>query len=92
MIEACHFLVVGRVQGVGFRMFALEAALREGLSGYVRNLDDGSVEAVAEGDREGLQRFHAVLWRGPGGARVSNVEATSVPPTGRHTGFHVSEF
>ena len=52
MRVARRFVVRGRVQGVGFRYFAADAARREGVSGAVRNLDDGTVEAVAEGDAE----------------------------------------
>jgi acylphosphatase len=90
--EARLFRITGRVQGVGFRLFAYDAACREGLSGYVRNLPDGSVEALAEGEVEALSRFHAALWRGPGGARVEAVEAQSAPPSGRHLGFSIQPF
>jgi len=69
------------VQGVGFRYFAQDMARREGLSGLVRNLSDGRVEAVAEGDRESLERFEAALRRGPSHARVESVEIDSVPPS-----------
>jgi acylphosphatase len=82
-------MVSGRVQGVGFRYFTQDMAAREGLSGRVRNLPDGRVEVVAEGDEETLARFEASLWRGPSHARVENVEVESTPPTGRHTGFEI---
>jgi acylphosphatase len=90
MRVARRFLVSGRVQGVGFRYFAQDCANREGLSGEVRNLPDGRVEVIAEGDDESLARFESALWRGPSHARVENVEMESIPPTGRHTGFGVS--
>ena len=81
MRVARRYLVSGRVQGVGFRYFAQDMARREGLSGLVRNLSDGRVEAVAEGDRESLERFEAALRRGPSHARVESVEIDSVPPS-----------
>jgi acylphosphatase len=84
-----RFLVGGRVQGVGFRFFTEAAALREGLSGYVRNRHDGSVEAEVEGDAESVERFEVAIRRGPPAARVDSVEVTELAPSGRVTGFHV---
>jgi acylphosphatase len=79
--------VSGRVHGVGYRMFAADAARIEGLTGTVRNLPDGRVEAVAEGEETSVDRFEAALWRGPSRARVDAVEATALAPTGRDGGF-----
>jgi acylphosphatase len=87
MRVARRYLVSGRVQGVGFRYFTQDVAAREGLTGQVRNLPDGCVEVIAEGDADSLQRLEAALWRGPSHARVENVEVESTMPTGRHTGF-----
>jgi acylphosphatase len=81
--------VSGRVQGVGFRFFALDAARREGLHGYVVNLPDGRVEAQAEGDDAALDRFELALRRGPSGARVSQVTVDDAGPTGHDTGFEI---
>jgi acylphosphatase len=81
--------MTGRVQGVGFRYFTQDRARREGLSGIVRNLPDGRVEAVAEGDQESLERFEAALRRGPSHARVESVEIDSVPPFGSDGVFRV---
>ena len=72
---ARRYVVTGRVQGVGFRFFAKDAATREGLSGWVRNLDNGSVEIEAEGDSEALQRFEMAIRRGPRSARIDDVLA-----------------
>lgn len=77
-----RYLVSGRVQGVGFRMFAADCARREGLAGHVRNRPDGSVEAVAAGDLEAVTRFEAALWRGPSRARVEAVDVTDTAPLG----------
>jgi len=89
MIEARSYRIVGRVQGVGFRWFAWDSAMREGLSGLVRNLPDGSVDIVVEGDREALDRFEWRISGGPAGARVDHVERETVPATGRYHGFSI---
>ena len=75
-----RFLVAGRVQGVGYRYFARDAALREGIAGTVQNLDDGRVEVVACGDAEAMTRFEIALRRGPAGARVQDVQVEPGPP------------
>lgn len=89
MIIARRVHVSGRVQGVGFRFFAQERAALEGVHGYVRNLPDGRVEALLEGDEEAVLRVERALWRGPSGARVEGVEGEDVTPTGRGTGFSI---
>jgi acylphosphatase len=89
MRVARRFLVSGRVQGVGFRFFALDAARREGLHGHVVNLPDGRVEARAEGDDAALDRFEMALRRGPSNARVSQVTVDDTGPTGHDTGFEI---
>jgi acylphosphatase len=87
---ARRFLISGRVQGVGFRYFAQAAAAREGIHGSVRNLPDGSVEAVAEGEAEALERFERAIRHGPPGARVDHVDVEGTMPAGRDTGFSVT--
>jgi acylphosphatase len=75
--ESCvqlRAIVRGQVQGVGFRMWAQRRARMLGLSGYVRNLADGSVEVVGEGSRETLEQLLAILRRGPESADVRSVE------------------
>ena len=79
--------VHGRVQGVGFRYFAADAARREGLTGSVRNLADGRVEAVAAGDAESLERFERALRQGPSRARVEYVAIEDTEPLTHHAGF-----
>ena len=83
------FRVSGRVQGVGFRYFALDAARREGLHGYVTNNDDGTVEAVAEGEAEAVERFERALRRGPSRSRVEQVMVEEMEPEMRATGFEI---
>ncbi len=90
MLAARRYVVSGRVQGVGFRFFVLEAAETEGLSGWVTNLPDGRVEVMAEGDREAVDRFEARLHGGPPTARVAGVERQDETPNGRFTGFRVA--
>ena len=87
MLVARRFVIVGRVQGVGFRWFAHDTAAREGV--HVRNLADGSVEVVAEGDRESIDRMEAAVRRGPGAARVERVEVEEMPPSRRAAGFEI---
>jgi len=77
------------VQGVGFRYFALDAARRDGLQGYVTNRDDGSVEAVAEGEAEALERFERALRRGPSRSRVEHVMVEEMTPQMLGTGFDI---
>lgn len=89
MRVARRFLVSGRVQGVGFRFFAEAVAVREGLHGWVRNLRDGRVEAVAEGDTAAVERFERALQQGPRGARVDDIVTAEEMPDGRDTGFSI---
>jgi acylphosphatase len=87
MLVARRFLISGRVQGVGFRFFAEDRAAVEGIHGWIRNLPDGRVEALAEGDRESVDRFEAALRRGPSTARIDTFSVEEEVPTGRATGF-----
>jgi len=89
MIESRTYRSSGRVQGVGFRWFTWDAATREGLSGFVRNLPDGSVEAVVEGEHDALDRFEWKISSGPRGARVDHVDREAAPATGRFQDFSV---
>ena len=89
MRVARRFVIAGRVPGVGFRWFTHDAAARDGVHGWVRNLADGSVEVVAEGDVESVDRLEAAVRRGPGSARVERVEVEAHAPTGRITGFEI---
>ena len=83
-----RYLVQGRVQGVGYRYFALRAAEELGVSGFARNLPDGSVEVVAEGTDTALAELEARLRAGPSFSRVSNVERSALAPRGGQ-GFHI---
>jgi acylphosphatase len=89
MIVARRFLIAGRVQGVGFRVFAEERAGVEGVHGFVRNLADGRVEVQVEGEQQSIDRVEAALRRGPAGARVDTVDVEPLAPTYRATGFSI---
>lgn len=73
-MAGARFLVSGRVQGVFFRASTSAEALRLGLSGHAKNLDDGRVEVVAQGDAGAIAEFEAWLRRGPPQARVDALE------------------
>ncbi len=82
-------VVVGRVQGVGFRYFAERLAEEMGLVGYVMNCRDGSVEVVAEGEKGALEELLRYLRQGPSAARVEKVETAWGPYTGGYRGFSI---
>jgi acylphosphatase len=89
MRVARKYHVSGRVQGVGFRYFAHDAARREGLTGYVTNLTDGRVEVLAEGEAESLERFERALRQGPSRSRVEHVVVDELDPHQGHQGFTI---
>jgi acylphosphatase len=68
-----HYLIQGRVQGVGFRWFVHREAAEIGLRGWVKNTDEGHVEAVAAGDAEQLAEIELALRKGSRGSRVDRV-------------------
>ena len=82
MTKVLHAQITGRVQGVGYRIWAARAAERLSLAGWVRNRRDGSVEAVFKGDEDAVVRMLDECWRGPRGAKVDNVVATAIADEG----------
>lgn len=82
-------LVTGRVQGVGYRAFAQGEAVRRGLAGGVRNLEDGRVEVQVEGARPAVEALIEALRRGPRLGRVDDLQVLWEAPTGRQVGFHI---
>ena len=74
-MQALHAIVRGQVQGVWFRAWTRDMAREVGVTGWVRNLPDGSVETVAQGSVEQLDRFEQRLWDGPPLARVTAVDS-----------------
>lgn len=87
--KTLHAVVSGMVQGVGFRYATVRQARALGLKGVVRNLEDGRVEVVAEGEEERLSRLEAWLAHGPAGARVRAVDSRREPFRGVYSGFDV---
>lgn len=81
-------IVEGRVQGVNYRATCARAASAAGISGWVRNLPDGRVEAVFEGDAGAVHRLVGWCGEGPSHARVDRVEVVEEPPEGR-SGFRI---
>jgi acylphosphatase len=86
-VRRVHVYVSGVVQGVGFRNFTLTAANRARVTGWVRNLRDGRVEAVIEGPPAKVAEVLDAIHRGPPAARVDEVVVTAEPPTGEFKFF-----
>ena len=84
-----HVRIEGRVQGVGYRYFAMEKALALGITGWVRNLPSGDVEAQAEGPKEALQEWLSDLQQGPTLSRVTHLAAQWQPVDDQFENFEV---
>jgi acylphosphatase len=87
-----HARIFGRVQGVNFRFYTQREAIALGLTGWVANRHDDSVEVVAEGPRAALQRLLTFLHRGPPSALVEQVQAEWLDATGEFDRFRVRHF
>lgn len=86
---AHRYIVRGRVQGVGFRWFVEREAHILGISGWVRNNPDGSVEVLAQGTREQILGFRSRLRQGPRAARVDDVEEFEAKPVSGLNAFRI---
>ena len=86
---ARKFLISGRVQGVGYRFYAKRLAEELGVSGWVKNLADGRVEARATGDPEVIDELLAGLRQGPVGARVDQIEVSELQVESAGAGFDI---
>lgn len=85
-----HLIIVsGRVQGVNFRYFTQQNAIRLGIRGYVKNLPDGGVEIVADGEKAAINQFVAILWKGPPAASVDAVNVAESPIGAEFTTFSI---
>lgn len=89
MIIARKFVISGLVQGVGFRFFAQRSAARHQVRGYVKNLDDGRVEALAEGQEKSVEEFKHDLTAGPTYSQVDHLEETVLDPSGAYPAFRI---
>lgn len=84
-----HVIVHGFVQGVWFRQSTKDEALRLGVSGWVRNLPDRTVEAVFEGEKKRVEEIVGWCHRGPSGAEVTKVDIRWERPKGEQLGFDI---
>ncbi|NQT94255.1 MAG: acylphosphatase [Lentisphaerae bacterium] len=89
MSMRAHLVVGGRVQGVCFRMLTCEEAVRRGITGWVRNRSDGTVEIVAEGEADALRGFVGWCRAGPSHARVMDVDESTSDATGEFRSFRI---
>ena len=87
--ERLHATVEGRVQGVGFRYFTQQQAVKLGLTGWVRNRWDGTVEVTAEGTRAQLEALLSALRRGPRPGTTRAVKADWLAATGEFQSFRI---
>ena len=85
---SCKIQIKGKVQGVWFRKYTQEQALRLGIRGFVRNLPDGSVYVEAEGDRAAMDDFVRWLHKGSPLSDVKEVQVQNVEPAG-FSGFEI---
>jgi acylphosphatase len=83
-------IISGLVQGVNFRAYTRAAARKAGVTGWVRNRSDGTVEAVFEGDPENVGQMVAWCWKGSSYSRVANVDVHEEEPTGEFRDFGIA--
>ncbi len=84
-----HVKVTGRVQGVGFRAACRDHARAAKVNGWVKNMPDGSVEAVFEGSQAGVQRMISWCYSGPINAHVEHVTSNWEEPTNKEYSFDI---
>ena len=87
--QRVHIFVEGRVQGVGFRYFTIEIAIRYDITGWVRNTHNQEVEITAEGSREKLDQFVALIQRGPNAGFVKSLRIQWLTATGEFKRFSI---
>ena len=84
-----HIVVIGHVQGVGFRYYTFKKAREIGIAGFVKNLPDGTVEIEAEGERSLLEELIEAVKVGPRTAVVNDLHINWEEPTGEYQNFSV---
>lgn len=87
--KKAHVFYSGQVHGVGFRYTAQDIAMGLGLKGWVKNLIDGRVEVVAEGEEEDIKEFLAKILKGPLGRYISDAEVSWGKPTKKFDSFEI---
>ena len=90
MLKRINVFVSGRVQGVAFRWVTVDVAQQLGVTGWVRNLQDGRVEVMAEGEEERLKEFIEYLKRGPRYSKVNDIQVDWGAYKGEFRSFEVS--
>ena len=88
---ARKFVLSGRVQGVGFRFFTQRVAARHQVRGYVKNLDDGRVETLAQGSERSVEAFKHDITAGPQYSRVDDVEEIVLEPDSAYSTFRIEK-
>lgn len=89
MKVARKFVISGTVQGVGYRFFAQRAAARHQVVGYIKNLETGEVESLAEGSPKSVEDFKNDLLAGPSFSQVEHIEETVLEPSGLYSSFRI---
>jgi len=87
--KRAHVIVEGRVQGVFFRAYTSDEAQKLGLTGWVRNRPEGTVEAVIEGDGETVDTMLRWFYEGSPGSKVTKVRVSEEPPVGDSSTFEI---
>lgn len=91
-MKRAHVFLEGRVQGVGFRHFTRTNARKIGVNGWVKNLPDGRVEAVFEGDDKDVEKMISLVKQGPRSSRVTDVHVDRSAPQNDLDGFQVKYY
>lgn len=89
-MKRVHIIISGRVQGVGFRFYTRDIAIETGVKGWVKNLRDGSVEVIAEGNPEEVKTFLEKLKDGYLGRNISHIEEKEEVYTGTFNSFEIT--
>ncbi|RJQ38165.1 acylphosphatase [Candidatus Microgenomates bacterium] len=88
-MEQAHIIISGFVQGVGFRHFVKKNAIKLGLTGWVRNTQDGKVEAIFQGEKENIEEIIKVCKKGPFISEVKNMEVKWEEGKEKFAGFEI---
>ncbi len=89
MNKKAHLIITGNVQGVGFRAFVRNRAIKNNVTGWVKNLDDGSVEAIFSGTQENLDKLITLTRRGTPWSKVSDVLVTYTDDNAEYSLFEI---
>ena len=89
MNKKAHLIITGNVQGVGFRAFVRNRAIKNNITGWVKNLDDGSVEAIFSGTQENLDKLITLTRRGTPWSKVSDVLVTYTDDNAEYSLFEI---